>query len=152
MVDPDNVDLSSRALGVVEFWAKFAGGAAIVWGFVVKIVKPLMDWRRKRMSDMIRAALKPELDLLQGNSTQMQEIAEDVSRMAQRQEEVYMEIDSLLEIAQDNRDRHDETADLLNAMGLSSDRRLADRRQRVEELFEGLNDRRKERRRRDDVS
>lgn len=150
-------EIAARAGDVLEFWAKAAGVALALWQLVERVGKPYFAWRQKRFDASIRAVLKAELECINSVVEREEEIKGLLERIIERQDEIFADIDLFIEVAQDNRDRHDETAELLNALGYSSkDRRTTERRDtrtpRIDSLMNELNLRAVERRRRiDDV-
>jgi hypothetical protein len=144
-------DMSQTTLDVIELWGKLVGVLVATAGFFRLIWKPYTDWKRKQLAEMIRAVLKEELTDVGQLKTGQEEIMTHIRKLERQVETLFNDVDSFIEIATDNRERHDETADLLNAMGLSSDRRVdPDRREHIDGLMSGILDRRKSRRRRDD--
>jgi hypothetical protein len=151
LLTPD-ADLAQRALDTVELLAKVAGSLAIVWGFVLKVLVPYKKWRQESLGRTIREVLKPELEMLQQVLEHEDGCAGRMEVVLKRQEELFGDLDLLLEVALDNRDRLDEQNDLLSALGLESERRTGEeRRVRMDMIFSTLGDRRRERRRRNDA-
>lgn len=137
-------DAPQRAAEVLEFLAKLAGALAIVWGFIAKVAKPFVDWRRRRLQEAIRDALRADLDPLR-------ELPSRVELALERQDQVFDEIDLFLEVIADNRDRINEINGFLDEVGFASrDRRHAERRRTADEAFDELQGRLRSRRRRDD--
>lgn len=141
-LDPD---AAQRALDVVEFLAKLGGGLLIVWGFIARVAKPFVDWRRKRLQDAIRDALKADLDPLR-------ELPDRVRLALERQDQVFDEIDLFVAVMSDHRERLEEFSGLLDEVGLASrDRRVNAERQRLaDDAFAELQGRLRSRRRQDD--
>lgn len=156
MQQPEH-EIASRAGDILEFWAKAAGVALAIWQLVERVGKPYFAWRQKRFEASIRAVLKTELECIDRVVEREDDIKALLLRVIERQDEIFADLDLFIEIAQDNRDRHDETAALLNAIGYASkDRRVTERRDvktpRIDALMNELNARSVERRRRvDDV-
>jgi hypothetical protein len=155
MQQPEH-EIASRAGDILEFWAKAAGVALAIWQLVERVGKPYFAWRQKRFEASIRAVLKTELECIDRVTEHEEEIKALLLRVLERQDEIFADLDLFIEVAQDNRERHDETADLLNALGYSSkDRRTTERRSartpRVDDLMVELRLRSTERRRRVDA-
>lgn len=142
-------ELSKRALDTLELWAKIAGALTVIALFILKILKPYQDWRRKSLAELIREVLKAELEKLDGLTEREDEVFRALGRVLARQTELFVDIDSFLDIAGDNRERIDEINELLDLEGFTSlERRNGhDRIVRVDEVLEGIRDRRKARRR-----
>ena len=145
---PDDVHVAERVAATIELWAKIAGSAGIIAGFLKLIVKPFIEWRRESQARMVRDVLAPELE-------KMHRIIETEDGCARRMEvvlhslrEFFGDHDHLIAIATDNRDRLDEFNDLLSALGFSSERREDDERRLViDRMITALTERRKARRR-----
>lgn len=135
--DPDNVQ---RASDVLELLAKVAGSVGILWAFGAKVVKPFIEWRYRRLKTAIRESLKEELEC--------------VADLADPKDGWKARVERLERLALDNQERHNETNELLDFLGFTSDRRSgSDRRNREEinQIIDDLNsERRHERRRRGD--
>ena len=138
-------DATQRAADVVEFLATVAGSLLIVWGFIARIAKPFVDWRRDRLRDAIRDALKADLDPLRALPSQ-------VKRALDRQDQVFDEIDLFVAVIADNRERLDDISSLLDEVGYASrDRRTStERRQLADDAFAELQGRLRSRRRKED--
>lgn len=138
--------ISKRALDVIQWLATVAGSLAILWGFMAKVGKPFVEWRRRRMAEVIREVLTAELSRLDGICDREEQILDGYQKVLARQEAIFRDLDMLIEIALDNRDRLDEMNALMDELGLSS----RDRRERaidVDNMIDTLNERRKARRR-----
>lgn len=151
-------EIAQRAGDILEFWAKAAGVALAIWQLVERVGKPYFSWRQKRFEASIRAVLKKELECIDGVKEREEEIKSLLERVIERQDEIFADLDLFIEVAQDNRDRHDETTELMNALGFASrDRRAGgerreDRTAHIDTLMGELRGRAVERRRRvDDV-
>lgn len=145
MPTPDPT-ISKRVLDVIQWLATVAGSLAIVWAFLEKVGKPYFEWRRRRMAELIREVLQAELTRLDGIADREEEILDEYQKVLARQEQIFYDLDALLDIAGDNRDRLDEMNCLMDELGLAS----RDRRERDEDLklmMDGLIERRKARRR-----
>jgi hypothetical protein len=116
--------LSERAADTLELLTKATGLLGLVWAFMAKVLRPYHERRREHQVRTIREAMVPVLA------------------------PILKDHDVLVEIALDNRDRHDETNALLDFLGFTSDRRTnEERRDEVTEMVHGLAERRRERRR-----
>lgn len=149
-VDPT---LSQHAASTIEVWAKVAGSLGIVWAFLEKVGKPYYAWRKQRYAAIVRDVLRDELDRLDDICEREEAIQAEQQRILERQSAIFSDLDTLIDIATDNRDRLDEMNELLDFLGLASrDRRQDDddRRQRLDGLLDVVTERRKQRRRHDD--
>lgn len=145
MIAPDPA-LSKRALDVIQWLAAVAGSLTIVWGFLKLVGKPLFEWRKKRQTEIVREVLKEQLDRLDLVCDREEEILREYTRIVQRQEAIFRDLDALLTIAEDNRDRLNEINDLLDTLGFASrDRRKTP--DEVAEMMDGLMERRRKRNR-----
>jgi hypothetical protein len=147
-VDPD----TAKAINtVIEYGGKAAVSLASIWTFVTLIAKPFLAWRRKRdverrklLALEIRDILKPELDQL----SKLPTCTERIEIVLMRQAALFQDIDAFLHIASANTDRMDETNDLLDALGFTSDRRVdEDKRHEVQTMLDAVRTRQIERRR-----
>ena len=141
--------IAERVASVLEWAAKAAISLGTVKVSISGIYKPYVTWRRENNTKMVRDVLEPELKALNriieqesGCMTRMEEVLEQ-TRM------IFQEFDDVLEVMMDNRERLDETNELLDSVGFSSERRLTDdrRKEEVNRMVEGLHERRKQRRR-----
>lgn len=142
--------LHDSALEVMSFWAKAAGAALIVWQLVERVWKPYSEWKRKRFAASIREVLKDDLACL----PRIQEFEERtnvlLAEVLRRQEQIFADVDDFLSLAMENSERHDETAELLNAAGYASKERRAnpeERRARFDSMVDALRMRQRERQR-----
>lgn len=150
-------NLPQQAYNTLEFWGKLVGLLGGIWVLVEKMLKPFIKWRREAFAKSIRDVLKEELTCIDGVKESEEQIKKMLAEVLRRQDDIYSDLDLFMEIAQDNRARHDETNDLLTALGYASkDRRAQEERRSsnvvVDSIMAELNDRRKERRRRVDDS
>lgn len=121
---PNDPQLSKRAAETIQILVEAGGLLGMLWAFLAKVLKPYHEYRRNHMARLIREVMVPVL----------RPILDDH--------------DVLLEIALDNRERHDEMNELLDILGFSTERRASDeRRAKLTEMVETLADRRRERRR-----
>jgi hypothetical protein len=145
---PGDPQMGERIADIAELGAKIiiALGAILggLWAFTTKIAKPYHAWRRAarlkerhEMEMMLRSALSEELATIAA-----------LKRVPEQLEALFKDHDLLLEIAFDNRERHDETNALLDFLGFTSDRRSDDsRRAEVTDMVTTLAERRRDRRR-----
>lgn len=147
--DPDT---SKRVLDTLEFWAKAAGALGAIGVFVAKILKPYLDWRRKSLAKTLREVLAEELAKIDGLSAREPQLNEKLDRVLTRQDELFHDVDLFLTVAQDNQDRLDAFDEWLTAAGVNSDRRSEEDRRSINAVFDQLQERRKHRRRRDDIT
>lgn len=139
-VDPETIQ---RASDVIETLAKVAGSLGIVWAFVAKVLVPYRRWKDAHRAREIREALKPELDAFA-------DLLHPDEGWKARLDRVEKTLDKLVPLALDNQNRHDETNELLDALGFTSDRRGGKERreQELREMVEELNSERRHFRRR----
>lgn len=140
-------DVSRRVLDILEFWAKALGALGVIGVFVSRVLKPYNEWRRASLAKMMREILAEELGKIDTVVSREEEIAGKIDEVLTRQDELFHDVDLFLEIAQDNRERHDELNDLLDTMGLDSSRRSDEERRSIDMVFDQLHERRKARRR-----
>lgn len=151
---PPDTDIVTRLASIFELLAKGGVVFGLLWGFLVKIWKPYQDSRRKVLAATIREVLAPELaqlKLIQEGVKNTQEYEDSCANrlelVLKQLQNLFGDHDDLVVLARDNRDRHDETNDLLDAMGFTSDRRHPEDEARMKKLIDGLDERRKRRRR-----
>jgi hypothetical protein len=136
-------DVTKRVLDVVEFGSKSALGIGSVWALLEKVIKPFYEWRKKHMANVIREILKDELATINHVAQDRKDFVEVVTRVFDRQGILFDDIDQFIEVSNDNRERVDEVNELLDAIGLSAERRMdPDRRKRVDTLLANLEERR----------
>lgn len=128
---------SARLLDLADYLVRIGAGVVAVWGVVSKIGKPAYAFRAKilekrdtALAAKIRSILDPELQDLGRLGT----CTDQLETVLKRQREVFADLDNVLSVVSDNRDRIDETNDLLNVLGFSSDRRTPDTAERREEF------------------
>lgn len=134
-----------RAMDLLDFLTKAAGLAVIFAGFLKWAWKPYVDWRRRRMAELIHDVLKQELD-------QLSTVVDAIGRIETVTDQIkilFSEYDLMMDVVIDNRQRMDETNDLLDGMIPTQDRR---RREPALQVFEELMDRRRVRRRKLDIN
>lgn len=151
----ETTDVATRIASTLELWAKIGGSLVLCWGFIARVYKPLVLWRREQQAKVVREVLAPELQQLATVQAELRETREHEDGCAGRMERVldslrefFSDHDRLIEIALDNRDRLDESNDLLDALGLSSERRTDEERRRiVDEMVNRLTESRRRRHR-----
>lgn len=147
MTSPHLPELPERIASTLEWLAKVAGSLVLLWGFVAKIWMPLTKWRDKHLAATIRDCLAPELKHV-SELTDIESgwVARSV-RFEKKFDDLYEMQNALLDLAIDNQERHNETNDLLDALGFTTDRRSnEDRRQEARALIDELERRRRDRR------
>jgi hypothetical protein len=131
-VDPAT---SSRLADLADYLVKLGTGFVAAWGIVVKIGKPAYAFRAKileRRDDALAAKIRSILDPELQDLGRLSSCTDQLETVLTRQREVFTDLDSVLHIVNDNRDRIDETNDLLNVLGFSSDRRASNDERRAE--------------------
>jgi hypothetical protein len=119
---------AERVADTVELLVKVGGLLGMLWAFIARVLRPYHDRRQAALARTILSVMEPALKPFQDDH------------------------ELLLDIALDNRERHDEINELLDALGFTTDRRSdSDRREAVSEKVMALAERRRERRRRLDA-
>ncbi len=146
---PDQVDVAARVASTLELWAKIGGSLVILWGFIARVYKPFIVWRREHQARVIREVLKPELARLDQVIEHEDGCAGRMEQVLDRLRAFFSDHDYLIEIALDNRERLDENNDFLDALGFASRERRTDeqRRQLIDAMVRELVEKRRERRR-----
>lgn len=152
---PGDPEIAGRIASTIELWAKIAGGVIGIWALLAKVWKPYVEWRREQLSKQMRETFAHELAQLDDLRRDLKEIvdnehgcAEKMEIIVTRQEQVFEEFDLVAAIMRDIHYRADETNDLLDAMGFTSDRRSSeDKKRDVEVMLARLQVRQTERRR-----
>lgn len=139
-LDPNTVQ---RASDVLELLAKVAGSLGLLWAFLAKIWAPYKARRDENLKRAIRDALESEISVVES-------LNHPEEGWKSRIERIERTLDRLSELALNNQERHDETNDLLDALGFTTDRRTGDDR-RIDQMVTDLKDRRHQRRRDTDV-
>lgn len=152
--NPPELEVVNRLASILELLAKGGVVFGLLWGFLVKIWKPYQESRRKALAATIREILEPELAQLKEIQDGIKDTREYEDSCANRLELVLTQLqnlfgdhDDLILLAKDNRDRHDETNDLLDAVGFTTDRRHPEDEERMKKIINSLDERRKRRRR-----
>lgn len=140
---PADADVAARIAETLTLWTKIGGALLMLWGFIEKVAKPYHEWRKDSLARTIAEVLAPHIEELEArNNIRTQSILAMLR-------EFFGDHDRMLDVVMDNRERHDEMTDLLNAIGLSSERRTdEERRQMVDLLVGELRTRRRDRQRR----
>ncbi len=149
---PDQLDVLARMASTLELLAKVGGTLALLWGFLAKVIKPYQTWRRESQARIIREILAPELAQLREITVHEDSCARRLEVVLSHLRDLFGDHDSLLTIAIDNRDRLDETNELLDAIGFTSSRQHPDRIEHINSVVAKLDERRKIRRRSTDPS
>jgi hypothetical protein len=145
-VIPD-ATLPAHAVETIDFLVKLGGALGAAWVATTKIWKPYVEWRREHIAKVTREVLKPELDQLRALITSESGCAEHMEAAVRGLTQVFGEMDSWMALAIDNRDRLDETNDLLDEM-FSLERRVDyERRAEIDALLAVLKERAKARKR-----
>jgi hypothetical protein len=149
MIDPL---LQKKVIDLADFVARIGAGVAALWVSAVKVWKPLSEWRRKLHNDkrvelagVVRDILGDELRKLQKLSS----CADRIEIVLRRQSVLFEDVDRLLSAVSVNKERIDETNDLLDAMGFTSGDRRVDEVLRVQfqHMIEDLRERQRSRKR-----
>lgn len=140
-------DVSTRVVNLLELLAKALIALGAVWAFIEKIIKPYSTWRRERLAHLIKQVLSVELDKLDALIEAESTCAGRMERVLRRQEEIFDANDLFLEIAADNKERHDETTELLNRVFGIDERVDLVRREEINAMLHNLRERRHTRRR-----
>jgi hypothetical protein len=139
--------LNERAITLIDWIAKAAIGLGSVKVFLSGIYRPFMEWRKEHNARTIREVLKPELDQLRGLISEESGCAENMRLAVESIKQVFHELDAFLSIATDNRDRVNETNELLDEI-FHLDRRVDHMREaEIDALLKMLGERRTVRRR-----
>lgn len=146
---PETTDAAARIASTVELWAKIAGSLLILWGFIARVYKPLVLWRREHQARVIREVLKPELARLDQVLEHEDGCAGRMEQVLDRLRAFFADHDYLIEIALDNRERLDENNDFLDALGFAARERRTDedRRKLIDNMVRDLVEKRRDRRR-----
>lgn len=143
---PTPPDLNARAFDIIEWGAKAAIGLGSIKVFLASIYKPFVEWRKEHNAKTIREVLAPELAQLQQMIHDESGCAENMQTAVRAFSEVFHDLDRFLSITIDNRDRIDETNDLLNEI-FHLEPRARVRTAEIEALLSELAERQKIRRR-----
>lgn len=139
--------LSQRFLDIVEYGARIAIPLGAIKVFFAGIYKPFIVWRREHTAKTIREVLKPELDQLKSMIDDESGCAGQMKEVLSQMRTIFHDLDLFLEVSHDNRERQDETNELLDEV-FGIERRVdLKRRAEIDEMLRVLSDRRKARRR-----
>lgn len=108
-------DTAERVADIMEYTAKTAVSLSAVWAFIALIARPFTEWRRKRLREAIREALKPELAAIADMPARETETNRKLDIALRRQDQVFDEIDLFVLVVADNRERLAEMQDLLDS-------------------------------------
>lgn len=145
-VTPD-VAIPLHTSDTIDFLIKLGAAFGALWAGVAKIWKPYVQWRREHTANITREVLKPELDQLRALIESESGCAEHMEAAVRGLTQVFSEMDSWMGLAIDNRERLDETNDLLDEM-FSLERRVDyERRAEIDSLLSTLKERAKMRKR-----
>lgn len=138
---------TQRLADVLDYGARVAISLGAIKLFFAGIYKPLVTWRREHTAKTIREVLKPELDQLKSMIEDESGCAGQMKDVLTQMRTIFNDLDLFLEIAHDNRERLDETGDLLDEV-FGLERRVdLKRRAEFDEMLRVLGERRKARRR-----
>lgn len=140
-------DINARAFDIIEWGAKAAIGLGSIKVFLASIYKPFVEWRKEHNAKTIREVLAPELAQLQQMIHDESGCADNMQTAVRAFAEVFHDLDRFLSITIDNRDRIDETNDLLNEIFHLEPRIDRQRAAEIEGLLNELSERQKIRRR-----
>jgi hypothetical protein len=133
-------------MDVLELAAKAAVALGSLKFFIETLYKPLMMWRKEQQAKRIREAIAPELEQMHALIDEEKTCTSKMQAILEGVRSVFLDHDVLIEIASDNRDRLDENNDLLDAIGLSTDRRISpadlERRRDMVKRLQEVHDRR----------
>lgn len=139
--------LSQRFLDVLDYGARVAISLGGIKLFLAGIYKPFITWRREHTAKTIREVLKPELDQLRSMIEDESGCAGQMREVLVQMRTIFADLDMFLEVSHDNRERQDETNELLDEV-FGIERRVdLKRRKEIDEMLTVLAERRKARRR-----
>lgn len=139
--------LHQRVVDLLDYAARIVIPLGAIKVFVAGIYKPFITWRREHTAKTIREVLKPELDQLRSMIEDESGCAGQMREVLQQMRTVFHDLDLFLEVSQDNRERQDETNELLDEV-FGIERRVdLKRRAEIDEMLKLLADRRKARQR-----
>lgn len=146
-------DVPERVVALLDFLARAGIGVAAFYASMQGVVKPFLEFRRAQrekqaavLAEQVKAILKPDLDRLNAIVGREETCADQNEKILARQTEIFRDMALFLEISQDNRERHDETSELLNQV-FGLDRRIdLEQRKRIDTLLHELRTKTKERR------
>jgi ElaB/YqjD/DUF883 family membrane-anchored ribosome-binding protein len=144
-----------RLLDLFDYGAKLVGSLGVIlgaaWVGTAKIARPFFEWRREHNDTRKRMLTVEVRDILAPELAKLDEVCactDRIETVLRRQTVLFNDVDKMLALAVDNKERLDEVNALLDAVGLTSDRRVDEtRRQKVDRLIDDLRTRQRERRR-----
>lgn len=146
MTNPVEQDAANRAGDIIEFLSKAGGLVVLIASFLKWAWKPYVEWRRKRLAELIKEVLGPELLSLKNVVDREDGCIDRLDVLVDQIRQLFDEHDLLTKVVFENRDRLDEFADLLTHMGLDNERRRDP--ERLSQMLDQLEERRNARRRR----
>lgn len=139
--------LTARMVDLIDMLVKALIGLGAFWAALMKIAKPYHEWRKDSLVKTIRASMAPEIQQLKGIIEKEETCAGTMETVLDKMGDVFSDHDLLMEIVRDNRERHDETSELLDTV-FQLDRRIdSEKRARIDAMIAELGDRGKKRRR-----
>lgn len=145
MTNPAEQQVAERAGAIIDFLTKAAGLAAIVAGFLKWAWKPYVEWRRRRLAELMKELLGAELKALRALIEREDGCADRMDIAVEQIRQLFDEHDLLTKVVFDNRDRLDEFSELLSNFGLDNERRRDP--ERLSAMLDQLEERRNARRR-----
>lgn len=145
MTNPVEQDAATRAGDIIEFLSKAGGLIVLIAGFLKWAWAPYQKRKKRLMAEMIKEILGTELTSLKNLIEREDSCADRMDKAVEQIKQLFDEHDMLVKVVFENRDRIDETAGLLDAVGISTDRRDPER---ISEMMDQLEERRNARRRR----
>lgn len=112
-----------RLAAVVQLLVSASGLLGIVWVGLNKVSKPYLIWRRSHLGSIVSEILAPTLERMEAAVEREEGYQQEQQRIIERQTAIFEDLDLFLKVALDNRDRMDETNDLLDQM-FSLERRV----------------------------
>lgn len=146
-------DVPERVVALLDFLARMGISVAAFYAAMRGVIQPLMEFRRAMkerqaaaLAEQVKTILKPDLDRFRAVVEREETCADQNEKILARQTEIFRDMALFLEISADNRERHDETAELLNQV-FGIDRRIdLEQRKRIDTLLHELHTKTKERR------
>lgn len=146
--------IAEKVASTLELYAKIAGGVGALWVFLAKVAKPYQEWQRERMATQMRAVFAPEIAKMNalfekedGCADRLEAVVTEMQDLSARQASTFDDLDTLLDIVRDNRERHDEHDALMDTV-FGLDRRIdPDRRKEIDSMLRELQERHTARRR-----
>ena len=140
-------NITERLVDLLEYAARVAIPLGALKVFFVGVYKPFVTWRREHTAKTIREVLKPELDQLKSMIEDESGCAGQMKEVLTQMRTIFHDLDLFLEVSHDNRERQDETNELLDEV-FGIERRVdLKRRKEIDDMLALLAERRKARRR-----